>query len=73
MIVSTLAPAITARSPNFLIVSSPVRAGLTPSLLPGFKEPETSRQGRVTLAVPAGRLADLRAALELLEPRLGHG
>jgi hypothetical protein len=56
MIVSALAPAITDRSANFLIISSPVRAGLMPSLPPGFREPETLRQGRGDACRPGSRL-----------------
>src|ERR1700756_6057537 len=70
MIVSTLAPAITARCANFLIVSSPVRVGLMPSLPPGFSAPEAPRQGRRRLpsrqpvqAISAHRSSPLSCAL----------
>jgi hypothetical protein len=71
MTVSALAPAITACRANFLIVSSPVRVGLMPSLPPGFSAPEAPRQGRPTLAVPAARIGDFGAPLPPVELRLG--
>jgi hypothetical protein len=71
MIVSTLAAAITARCANFLVVSSPVRVGLMPSLPPGFSESETLRQSRGDSWRPGPRLGGVRVLFELFELRLG--
>jgi hypothetical protein len=42
-----------------------------PPLPPGFSAPEAPRQGRPTVAVPAGRIGDFGAPLQPVELRLG--